>query len=306
MAMLFIAFSIGVAMADCIEPVPGINFLLQVEKQRKFARGAGGHLTNCGRLIYEICDLTANSFCSNNCKVHTHGQDCYRPVPEVMAEHPGMDGYCYFNQTALWVSPLPDNDQDFIEYAKEGILGLRKMGDYRGKDHGPLITFNFEGQVITSYMDANHYSYDDLYGYSLGYLQGQGLDTELMKNASGWIAISRQKCLEIQTKYNFQPEELVLADWLDNNVVISTKVMCSANITAVHQPPDVKEKAKWRSPTDCEPITARDFAKHHYIKCLLGYPNSASDGAYLNARACLVGNHVGHFTDCPYSPNVHF
>ena len=60
---------------------------------------------------------------------------------------------------------------------------------------GPLITFNFEGQVITSYMDAPHYSYDDLYGYSLGFLQGQGLDAELMKNASGWIAISRLEVL---------------------------------------------------------------------------------------------------------------
>ena len=44
-------------------------------------------------------------------------------------------------------------------------------------------------------MDAPHYSYDDLYGYSLGFLQGQGLDAELMKNASGWIAISRLEVL---------------------------------------------------------------------------------------------------------------
>ncbi|CAK9036434.1 Uncharacterized protein SCF082_LOCUS21734 [Durusdinium trenchii] len=148
MAMLPIAFSVGVAMSamatapwhdDCIEPVSRTNFLLQVEKQRKFARGTGGHLTKCGRLINETCDPTANNICSNNCKVHTHGQDCYRPVPEVMAEHPGMDGYCYFNQTGFWVSPLPDKDQDFIEYAKYGILGLRKMGGYpvssRSADH---------------------------------------------------------------------------------------------------------------------------------------------------------------------------
>ena len=104
---------------------------------------------------------------------------------------------------------------------------------------------------------------------------------------------------------SFAQEELVLADWLDDNMVLLAKVMCSANLTAVHMRPDIKEKAKWRSLTDCEPITARDFAKHHYIKCLLGYPNSASDGAYLNAHACLLGNHIGHFTDCPYSPNVH-
>ena len=97
----------------------------------------------------------------------------------------------------------------------------------------------------------------------------------------------------------------MLADWLDDNMVLLAKVMCSASLTAAHMLPDIKGKAKWRSLTDCEPITARDFAKHHYIKCLLGYPNSASDGAYLNARACLLGNHIGHFTDCPYSPNVH-
>ncbi|CAK9052647.1 unnamed protein product [Durusdinium trenchii] len=100
-----------------------------------------------------------------------------------------------------------------------------------------------QNQVITSYMDAPHYSYDDLYGYSLGFLQGQGLDAELMKN-----------------------EELVLADWLDDNMVLLAKVMCSASLTAAHMLPDIKGKAKWRSLTDCEPITARDFAKHHYIK----------------------------------------
>ena len=40
------------------------------------------------------CDPSANFACSNNCAVHTHGQDCYRPVPQVMADHPGEDGYC--------------------------------------------------------------------------------------------------------------------------------------------------------------------------------------------------------------------
>ena len=124
-----------------------------------------------------------------------------------MAEHPGIDGYCYFNQTGFWVTPLP-RDPDFVEYAKVGILGLRGPL-YRGKDQGPLITYNFEGRTITTYMDSSHYSYDDLYGYSLGYLQGQGLDPELVKNSSQWVTISRQKCLDIQAKYNFQNEALL-------------------------------------------------------------------------------------------------
>ncbi|CAK9082678.1 Uncharacterized protein SCF082_LOCUS39285 [Durusdinium trenchii] len=286
-------------------------------------KGQARNLTNCGHLIQETCDPDANAFCSNNCKVHTHGQDCYRPVPDVMAEHPGEDGYCYFNQTGFWVSPLPV-PPNFETSSIQGILGLRGA-DYHGKDQGPLITFHFEGQVLTTYMDLPHYSYDDLYGYSLGYLQNQGLDAVMMKNSSFWIERSKQKCLEIQETYHFQNEsgpkhvnqatrnskiarlglgfifinhlgreifrrheELVLADWLDDNIVLATKVLCS-------------------SLQDCEPITAKDFAKHHYIKCLLGYPNSASDGAYLNSRACLLeGNHIGHFTDCPYSPPVSF
>ena len=112
------------------------------------------------------------------------------------------------------------------------------------------------------------------------------------------------RCKEIQHTYNFQDEELLLADWLDDNQVLATQVMCAANMSVLGQRSDVLEKAKYHSSQNCQPITARDFAKHHYIKCLLGYPNAASDAAYLLARACLIGNHIGHFTDCPYSPNV--
>ena len=108
-------------------------------------KGQARNLTNCGHLIQETCDPDANAFCSNNCKVHTQGQDCYRPVPDVMAEHPGEDGYCYFNQTGFWVSPLPV-PPNFETSSIQGILGLRGA-DYHGKDQGPLITFHFEGQV---------------------------------------------------------------------------------------------------------------------------------------------------------------
>lgn len=99
----------------------------------------------------------------------------------------------------------------------------------------------------------------------------------------------------------------MLADWLDDNDVIMVKVMCSANMSATYFPPAVLEKAKWKSEQDCEAVTARDFAKHHYVKCALGYHNSAQDGAYLNIRACLLeGGVIGHFSDCPHSPDVEF
>ena len=262
-------------------------------------------LKNCGHIVnHQQCDPSANFICSNNCKIHTHGYDCYRPVPEVMAEHPGEDGYCYFNYTGFWVSPL-DDDPDFEQSAINGILGLRDPF-YEGFHTGPMLTYHFDGKIITTQMDASHYSFDDLYGYSLGYLQGQGLDAKLVKNNSNWISIVEHRCKAIQAKYQFRDEEMVLADWLDDNQVIATKTLCSANVSVAGMRKDVLEKANWKSVTDCEPITAREMAKHHYMKCLLGYPNAASDAAYLNLRACLIGNHIGHFTDCPYSPNMSF
>lgn len=174
---------------------------------------------------------------------------------------------------------------------------------------GPKVTFNFDGLEITSHMDSAHYLYDDLYGYSLGYLQGQGLTSEMMMNSSMWISLAEEKCNKIQEKYNFQNEELILADWLDDNIVINTRVSCAAKMPI---PPDVpqniRDAAKYKSVDDCEPVTRREFAKHHYIKCLLGYQNAASDGAYLNMRACLLdgGTRIGHFSECPYSPDMSF
>jgi len=262
--------------------------------------------SGCGHLIADGCDQNANGLCSNNCRIHTHGADCYRPIPDVMAEHPGMDGYCYFNATAFWVvynGPTPDYEEESVE----GILMLRSP-TYQGLNTGPLITYNFEqAGNLTTFMDSDHYNYDDLYGYSLGFLQGQGLDPAWMKNSTLFMSISEQKCNEIQARYAFAKEELVLADWLDENAVISVKTMCSAGIQPRYDNSETLQRAGYRSPGDCQPVTARDYAKHHYVKCMLGYRNSAADMAYLLSRACLLeGNHIGHFSECPYTPNVTF
>ena len=125
----------------------------------------------CGHLTVEACDPRANAFCSNNCRIHTHGADCYRPVPDVMAEHPGEDGYCYFNATAFWVSYSGPNPH-FEKEAAEGVLFLRGPS-YKGLNTGPLLAYSFEDAVnLTTYADSAHYLYDDLYAYSLGFLQG--------------------------------------------------------------------------------------------------------------------------------------
>jgi len=48
-------------------------------------------LKNCGHLTQETCFAGANAFCSNNCPIHTHGKDCYRPVPEAPGAREMLD-----------------------------------------------------------------------------------------------------------------------------------------------------------------------------------------------------------------------
>mmetsp|Transcript_45894 Transcript_45894/g.94806 ORF Transcript_45894/g.94806 Transcript_45894/m.94806 type:complete len:315 (+) Transcript_45894:44-988(+) len=256
----------------------------------------------CGHLLVETCDPAANYPCSNNCRIHTNRRDCYRPLRAVMKEHPGEDGYCIFNQTAFWVN-YTGPQLRFEADAKEAILAMRGAS-YRGLNTGLPILYRFEGQEVSSHMDADHYLFDDLYGFSLGFLQNQGLDPNWMQNTSLWSSLSEQACQRIQQTYHFKSEELILADWLDFNQVIAVMTACSAGMPAAgSSEPSVLKAAGWHSPSDCRPVTSRDFAKHHYVKCLLGIKNSAMDMAVLNARACVLqGNRIGHLTECAYMP----
>ena len=250
-------------MAECVEDFA--TNMLQLEQAR-----VALHEDECGHLLVDRCDPQANYYCSNNCRFHSHRADCYRPVEDVMAEHPGVDGYCWFNGTAGWLM-YAGPDPNFEAEAVNGILVLRDPS-YKGLNTGKLITFrNFEGVAnLTTYADCSHYIYDDLYAYSLGFLQGQGLDPAWMKNSSLWMALSKNKCDEIQATYNFSKEELVLADWLDWNPVIAVMTMCTTDdyLYPGSSNPEINKMAGWRNIRDCRPVTHRDFAKHHYVPLL--------------------------------------
>eukprot|EP00438_Fugacium_kawagutii_P004225 Skav215957 [mRNA] locus=scaffold226:1004718:1009548:+ [translate_table: standard] len=43
----------------------------------------------CGYLTNGIGD--PETFFNNNCKNHIHGDECNRPIPDIMAEHPGVE-----------------------------------------------------------------------------------------------------------------------------------------------------------------------------------------------------------------------
>eukprot|EP00930_Biecheleria_cincta_P012267 TRINITY_DN11584_c0_g1_i3.p1 TRINITY_DN11584_c0_g1~~TRINITY_DN11584_c0_g1_i3.p1 ORF type:complete len:308 (+),score=24.20 TRINITY_DN11584_c0_g1_i3:49-972(+) len=256
----------------------------------------------CGHLI-EGCPGDPATFMNNNAICHTNRALFSRSIVDVMREHPGEDGFCIFNASAMYIlySPQPP---DYVAFAIAGILGLRDPS-YKGLNTGALVTFHWEGTSVTTHADLDHYLYDDLYEFSLGYLQNQGLDTSKMSDPQAWEELSRQQCEQVQATYQFRDEELIFNDLLDSNLPIHAQCHCAAGVPLpiAMQVPYVTEKADYHSPSDCKPITKREFARHHYMKCVLGYPNSASDMAYLNGRACLLpGNRIGHYTACPYSP----
>ncbi|CAJ1327880.1 unnamed protein product [Effrenium voratum] len=256
----------------------------------------------CGYLLNEVGD--ASTFMNNNCKYHSNSHDCDRPLQDVLAEHPGMDGYCYFNASAMYVNFYESEAPDYVGSPAKGILKLRGT-NYQGLDSGPLVTFHFEGQAITSHIDVDHYAYDDLYGFFLGALQGQGLTLEQLRDPAAWEKASAQKCEEIQATYNFTREDMIFSEVLDMNMPIFAMSFCAAGLElpALLHTPYVTEKAKYKSAADCQPISAREYARHHYMKCLAGVKNSAADLAYLFGRACLKeGNQIRHLEACPFNP----
>lgn len=285
--------------SDC--GVEGATAFLQMDVQAQHA--VRKQEQKCGYLTPGCLGNPLTMF-NNNEICHSNKADFSRSLVDVMREHPGEDGYCYFNASAMYITYGGDVP-DYVAAVKEGILGLRGLGFYRGLNTGKFVTYNWEGESVSTHADLDHYLYDDLYAFSLGFLQNQGLDVSKLNDSQAMIDMSRQQCEQVQAKYNFSDDELVFNDLLDMNMPIMAQCYCAAGVPLPKnmQGPYITKKAGYNSPTDCKPVTKREFARHHYMKCVLGYKNSAADLAYLIGRACLLpGNRIGHYSECPYSP----
>ncbi|CAL1158274.1 unnamed protein product [Cladocopium goreaui] len=194
-------------------------------------------------------------------------------------------------------------------------LWSHKTAEWTGpQDNDKAITPSIRVKVQPKTFDEKvaqkeNYVYDDLYGYSLGVLQGQGRTVEQLKDPAVWNELARAKCEEVQKIHQFTNDELVLADILDMNLPIMAMSHCSAGwemLPEMRANPYITKKAEYHSITDCKKITDREYARHHYMKCLLGINNAAADAAYLFARACLLdgGSRIGHFSECPFDLEV--
>eukprot|EP00435_Cladocopium_sp_Y103_P061761 s779_g23.t1 len=303
-AMKWLPFLVTVQAESTCDQDLSMSFL-----QKQHALEIRTERTECGYLINGSLGDVATFF-NNNCKYHSHGDECSRPIPDVMAEHPGMDGFCYFSDVAMYIqySPPSNDPRARIKDAFGGAIGLRGPG-YKGLNTGPMVTYHHNGKAIISHMDSENYVYDDLYGYSLGLLQGQGRTVEQLKDPAVWDELARAKCEELQKIHQFTHDELVLGDILDMNMPLMAMSHCTAGWemnAGLRNSPYVTEKAQYHNSTDCKKVTDREYARHHYMKCLLGINNAAGDAAYLFARACLLdgGSRIGHFSECPFNLEI--
>jgi len=201
-----------------------------------------------------------------------HTADLYRPIPEVLAEHPGVDGYCYFEYHAPWMAYTqpPSAVDDYLAKSQQAVKFMRQnpimCSNDPGMDKGPLSRISYEGDrgtvVLHSHLDCIHMRGDDVYCHAMGWLRNQRLDFGQISNATAWRALAEEECRGFQRKYNFTKDEISLGKHIDDQDWI------------------------WGGP-------ARNLVLHAYHKCLLGH--AAEEMAYCQSLSCLLpGGEVGH------------
>lgn len=206
-----------------------------------------------------------------------HSEDLYRPIPKVLASHPGVDGNCYFECHAPWMTYLGEIS-DYVGTGQNAVRSMRGTPGMcpldPGLDKGPLTDLHYLGDaggrntVITlhSHLDCMHMRGDDVYCHALGWLKNQGVDGTLMSNATAWREQAARSCEGFQQKYGFTDAEITVGKHIDD------------------------QKWIWGGP-------ARNLVLHAYHKCLLGH--APEEMAYCMSLGCLLpGNVVGHGRWC--------
>jgi len=202
-----------------------------------------------------------------------HSEDLYKYIPDVLAEHPGVDGFCYFERHAPWMS-YTGPTQDYVASGQAGVLGMRHNRNmcpfFPGEGKGPLVLNSYEGVTLWSHVDCMHQTGDDKYCHALGWLRNQRLDFSLMSNKTAWEELAEQECRRMNETYHFTHEETTVGKHIDDQGVI------------------------WSDPQ----LTARNLNLHAFHKCALGH--AADEMAYCMTLSCLLppGNVVGHGPWC--------
>lgn len=211
-----------------------------------------------------------------------HSADLYRRIPDVLAEHPGVDGFCYFEFHAPWMAFSGDTqlqNTDFLAGAELGRLSMRSSPlmckNDPGMNKGPPAEIKYigdNGSTITLFdrhLDCPHIGGDVKYCHALGWL-GNQVDTALMTDPDAWRALNEKECERLNETYKFTDEEITLGKHIDDQ--------------------------NWIFRDDG---LGRNLVLHGYHKCLLGH--GAEEMAYCAHLSCLLpgtSNQIGHGDAC--------
>jgi len=204
-----------------------------------------------------------------------HSEDLYKPIPEVLREHPGVDGFCYFERHAPWMV-YNGRTTNYVVGGQSAVAGMRSnpvmCPNDPGQGKGPKVPLHYVGVNLESHVDCLHMLGDDIYCHALGWLRNQRLDASLMENATAWEALAEEECSRMMRTYKFTEEEVTVGKHLDDQDVI------------------------WYGPR----ATARNLNLHAYHKCALGTMHAADEMAYCMSLSCLLppGNMIGHGPWC--------
>eukprot|EP00416_Gambierdiscus_australes_P032474 CAMPEP_0171090350 /NCGR_PEP_ID=MMETSP0766_2-20121228/30521_1 /TAXON_ID=439317 /ORGANISM="Gambierdiscus australes, Strain CAWD 149" /LENGTH=232 /DNA_ID=CAMNT_0011548331 /DNA_START=50 /DNA_END=748 /DNA_ORIENTATION=+ len=202
--------------------------------------------------------------CPNECSQLECGSptwlDLWKPIPEVLAQHPNIDGYCYYSQFGAWW--LADVPRTMKSRNLSGLLASERALDY--SEVGELITLSYDNVSLTTH-DMVVYDgsrYDVPYCHGLGWFRGQ-LDTPPVDDFDAWEALSKQECKKLQELQDYTRGQMTLDYHLENRE-----------------------------------LHVSDFRAHVYVKCLMGSVSTEIMHCNLGMGCLLKGNYIGHGSEC--------
>mmetsp|Transcript_6841 Transcript_6841/g.16158 ORF Transcript_6841/g.16158 Transcript_6841/m.16158 type:complete len:293 (-) Transcript_6841:44-922(-) len=233
------------------------------------------------RLLYGL--PRAQSRTDQDCN-EKHWDDLYRPVGQVLAEHPGVDGNCWFHFYADYLNTPPSH----LESVKSTIAEY-SVNAGKGLEATLHLT---NGERLTTHLDGNWgmYPYDDAMCYMMGWLKGQHLDKDVMKlmDEQAWLNVSERECKRLPGMLDgpLDEKKLTIGYMQDDNDRI-----CLAS-----------ECLMFPANPFCKRATLEDYVYHLYPKCLLGgdrLTGASGQISWCYARACITeGNVIKHGDEC--------
>jgi len=194
--------------------------------------------------------------------------DLYRDIVDVLDEHSGIDGSCYFGFADVSFSQcaVAHEHRDYHEYVAN--LGY---SDFLNPN-GSIMRVKYDGGTFNT--RNNIFVFDDMYCHAMGFLQ---IGQVALTNYSLWSSLAQDKCRKLGQQFsNFEGMSFV--------EMARRMVHLSAALTdhiAGHGPAP----------------TVQDIQKHAAYKCALG--SIGCDMAHCSQNFCMLeDDYIGHWGEC--------